>query len=579
MSACPFGAHLLSPDSTQFRLWAPEAKSVAVAITGGGIFPMVRDNAGFFSVTLPVGTGTRYRYRFDTGFMAPDPASQAQDGDVHGDSVVVGHSHAWRYPGWQGRPWHETVIYELHPGTFGGFKGITAHLPRLAALGITAIELMPVADFPGRHNWGYDGVLPYAPDAAYGTPDELKELIDTAHGLRLQVFLDVVYNHFGPDGNYLNSYAASFFQPDTHTPWGNAIDFHKPQVRNFFFENALYWLNVYRFDGLRFDAVHAIDDKSFLRELAGAIRDATSPGRQIHLILENEENDSSLLRVNPNERKLDAQWSDDWHHCVHVLLTGESEGYYSDFSNPAQKLTRCLAEGFAYQGEPSAYAGGKPRGNRSQLLPPTAFVICLQNHDQIGNRAMGERLTTLSDQRALHAAAALLLLTPQIPMLFMGEEWGETRPFLFFTDHNEDLGKLVRDGRRREFAHFVAFNKPETRSKISDPNAAETFAASVPVPTENAWTEFYKTCLKIRHEKIIPLIPGCKSMDAQALSSAAIRASWRMNNGAILTVATNFSDREIVCEPGGQETFFATNPFVNATLAPFTTCCWLQPYG
>jgi maltooligosyltrehalose trehalohydrolase len=579
MSACHFGAHLLSPDSTQFRLWAPEAKSVAVAIMGGGIFPMVRDGAGFFSVTIAVGAGTHYRYRVDTDLTVPDPASQAQSGDVHGDSVVVDHSYAWQYADWQGRLWHETVVYELHPGTFGGFTGITAQLPRLAALGITAIELMPIADFPGRHNWGYDGVLPYAPDAAYGTPDELKELIDTAHGLRLQIFLDVVYNHFGPDGNYLNLYASSFFQPDTHTPWGNAIDFHKPQVRQFFFENALYWLNVYRFDGLRFDAVHTIADKSFLRELAATIRDATPPGRQIHLILENEENDSSLLRVNPHEKKFDAQWSDDWHHCAHALLTGESDGYYRDFSNPAVQLARCLAEGFAYQGEPSAYAGGRPRGNQSQHLPPTDFVICLQNHDQIGNRAMGERLSSLSDPRALRAATALLLLTPQIPMLFMGEEWGETRPFLFFTDHNEDLGKLVRDGRRREFAHFAAFNKPETLEKIPDPNAVETFAASVPVPTENAWTEFYKTCLSLRHEKIIPLIPGCRSIDARALSSSAIRASWLMNSGAILTVATNFGDREIACEPGSQEMLFATNPFVNAVLAPFTTCCWLQPHG
>jgi maltooligosyltrehalose trehalohydrolase len=576
MSTCHFGARLLSPDSTQFRLWAPEAKSVAVAITGGGIFSMVRDSSGFFSITLKVGAGTRYRYRINNDLTVPDPASQAQSGDVHDDSVVVDHSRVWQYPSWQGRPWHETVIYELHPGTFGGFAGITAQLSRLVALGITAIELMPISDFPGRHNWGYDGVLPYAPDTAYGTPEELKKLIDTAHGLRLQVFLDVVYNHFGPDGNYLNNYASSFFQPDTHTPWGNAINFHSPQVRKFFSENALYWLNVYRFDGLRFDAVHAIDDKNFLRELAAAIHDATPSGRQIHLILENEENDSSLLRINPDDKKFNAQWSDDWHHCVHILLTGESEGYYGDFSNPATQLSRCLAEGFAYQGEPSAYAAGRPRGNRSQHLPPTAFVICLQNHDQIGNRAMGERLSILSDPRALRAATALLLLTPQIPMLFMGEEWGETKPFLFFTDHNEDLGKLVRDGRRREFARFAAFNKPEILNKIPNPNALETFVASVPVATENAWTEFYRTCLRIRHEKLIPLIPGCKSIDARVLSRTAIRASWLMNNGAILTVATNFDDKEITCEPGDDETFFATNPFANRTLAPFSTCCWLQ---
>ncbi|HEY1856321.1 alpha-amylase family glycosyl hydrolase, partial [Acidocella sp.] len=342
----------------------------------------------------------------------------------------------WRHADWRGLPWAETVIYELHVGAYGGFDGVTAQLPRLAALGVTAIELMPIADFPGRHNWGYDGVLPYAPAAAYGSPEALHTLIDTAHGLGLQVFLDVVYNHFGPDGNYLNVYAKSFFRADQQTLWGQAIDFRHPEVRDFFIGNALYWLRDYRFDGLRFDAVHAIGDSPFLLEMAETIR-AALPDRHIHLILENEDNDPDLLHVAVEEQKFDAQWSDDWHHCAHVLLTREGEGYYEDFQSPAQQMARCLAEGFAYQGDPAPHHGGEPRGRPSTHLPSTAFVICLQNHDQIGNRAFGERLRQLAHPAALRAAIALLLFTPQIPMIFMGEEFGETRPFLYFTDHHD----------------------------------------------------------------------------------------------------------------------------------------------
>ena len=583
MTRYEFGARLQANGTTRFRLWAPDVADVAVEIAGKST-PMVRDEDGVFSAALTAPAGTRYRYRVSSDLAVPDPASRLQAGDVHDDSVVVDPAYKWQHPEWRGRPWAETVVYELHAGAAGGFPGIAADLPRLAELGVTAVELMPIADFPGARNWGYDGVLPYAPDTAYGTPDELKSMIDAAHGLGLQVFLDVVYNHFGPDGNYLNAYAKSFFREDKHTPWGNAIDFRRPQVKQFFIENALYWLEEFRFDGLRFDAVHAIEDPGFLHELAAAIRAATPAERHVHLILENEENDASLLRETIGELKFDAQWTDDWHHCAHVLLTGESEGYYGDFPDPAAQMARCLAQGFAYQGEASAHAEGKPRGTPSGYLPTTAFVICLQNHDQIGNRAMGERLRTMAAPEALRAAVALLLLTPQIPMLFMGEEWGETKPFLFFTDHHDELGRLVTEGRRKEFAHFAAFSNPATRERIPDPNAAATFAASAAAPPaapdeeESRWLELYKTCLALRREQIVPRLAGCSAIGAQAISDKAVRAAWRMNDGATLTLAANFGSSPAACKPGSAALLFSSSgaAFENAELPPFTTCAWLQ---
>ncbi len=573
-----FGAILQPSGETVFRLWAPDCSQVRVETRQGESFPLEREADGFFTATLPVGAGARYRYRVTPELAVPDPASRAQDGDVHGYSVVVDPEYPWAHEDWRGRPWQETVIYELHAGAYGGFDGVRAELPRLAALGITAIELMPIADFPGRHNWGYDGVLPYAPDEAYGTPAQLKALIDAAHGLNLMVFLDVVYNHFGPDGNYLSAYASSFFTADVHTPWGNAIDFTRPQVRRFFIENALYWLADYRFDGLRFDAVHAIFDATFLTEMAAEIR-LKFDDRQVHLVLENENNDAALLKRFPTDDKFDAQWTDDWHHCLHVLLTGESEGYYEDFSNPAEQLARALSEGFVYQGEPSPHAGGKPRGTRSDFLPATAFVICLQNHDQIGNRALGERLTALADPQALKAATLLLLMTPQIPMLFMGEESGETNPFLFFTDHHDDLADAVRNGRRKEFARFAAFSDPQKREQIPDPNAAETFRKSIPAGDagNTEITALYKTALALRARHIVPRLQGAVSIGAAALSEAAVTASWRMADGKKLTIACNLGKPEVAFAAPGEPltSSSAAQKYDGAKLPGCITYVWL----
>ena len=573
-----FGARLQGKRQTWFRFWAPDCESVEVELKDGKRYSMRKEPDGFFAAILPVGAGTRYRYRINPDLAVPDPASRAQDGDAHDYSIVVDQAYPWKSTRWRGRPWHQAVIYELHVGVFGGFEGVRAQLPRLAELGVTAIELMPIADFPGRHNWGYDGVLPYAPDAAYGTPEQLKALVDAAHDQGLMIFLDVVYNHFGPDGNYLSAYASSFFTGDVHTPWGDAIDFTRPQVRRFFIENALYWLTDYRFDGLRFDAVHAIFDESFLAEMAAEIR-ARITDRPVHLVLENEKNAAELLNRTPEDDKYNAQWNDDWHHCLHVLLTDEKEGYYEDFQNPAVQLARALRDGFVYQGEPSKHAGGKPRGSKSAHLPPEDFVICLQNHDQIGNRALGERLTVLADKDALKAAALLLLATPQIPMLFMGEEWGEKNPFLFFTDHHDELAEAVRNGRRKEFAHFSAFSDPKKRLEIPDPNAPDSFEQSIPRPRSGdpEMLALYKNALSLRARHIIPRLPGVKAESARALNAKGVMASWKMGDGAKLTVAANFGAEPAAFECAAPLLAASREqPYDGKTLPPRTTFVWLE---
>jgi maltooligosyltrehalose trehalohydrolase len=439
-----FGATYLGNNRTRFRLWAPGVPAVGLEVEGRPSLAMTAQRDGWFETEAECGPGVAYSYRLPSGQTVPDPASRAQADDVHGPSLVVDPgAYRWRHPAWKGRPWHETVLYELHAGTYGGFSGVQADLDRLADLGVTAIELMPVSDFPGARNWGYDGVLPFAPDRAYGTPDELRALVDAAHGRGVMMFLDVVYNHFGPEGNYLGLYAPQFFRTDLHTPWGAAIDFRQPAVRRFFVENALHWLTEYRFDGLRFDAVHAIADQKWLDEMAAEIR-TTLKGRHVHLVLEHDGNDAAHLR-----HGFDAQWNDDAHHVLHVLLTGERDGYYSDYAEaPARLLARCLAEGFAFQGEPSAYRKGEKRGTPCADLAPTAFVLFLQNHDQIGNRPFGDRLTETAHPDALKAAMALQLLAPNIPLLFMGEERLSRAPFQFFTDFRGELATAVREGRR-----------------------------------------------------------------------------------------------------------------------------------
>jgi malto-oligosyltrehalose trehalohydrolase len=546
--ALPFGAILLGNGRVRFRLWAPAQEEVSLQIEGGPSHPMRREEGGWFAAEISCPVGTAYRYRLGSGELVPDPASRLQAEDVHGPSVVVdSRAYRWRHPEWQGRPWEETVLYELHPGLLGGFKGIEAKLPELKSLGITAIELMPIAEFPGARNWGYDGVLPFAPERGYGTPDELKHLIDAAHAHGMMVFLDVVYNHFGPDGNYLGLYTPQFFRDDIATPWGPSIDFRRAEVRRFFTENALYWLMEYRFDGLRFDAVHAIPEADWLDEMGAEIRATVEPGRHVQLVLEHDGNVAEHLR-----RDFDAQWNDDIHHVLHHLLTSEASGYYEDYATkPAEKLARALSQGFIYQGEPSSYRDGERRGTPSGGLPPSAFVSFLQNHDQIGNRPFGERLTTLADPEALEAAIALQLLSPHIPLIFMGEEDASAAPFFYFTDHHGELAETVREGRRREFAKFPSFSDPARREEIPDPNAPETLARSLPAPApehRQSRRELYRRLLDIRRREIVPSLSTAQSVGATAIGPLAVRAEWRFGDGALLTIATNFDGDAVPIE-------------------------------
>lgn len=573
----PFGVALQPDGGARFRIWAPSTPALRLQISGHPQLDMTAQPGGWFEADAPANTGTQYSFRLPDGLTVPDPASRQQADGVHGPSVVTDPSaYQWRNTTWQGRPWHEAVVYELHVGLCGGFSGVRQRLPELARLGVTVVELMPIADFPGSRNWGYDGVLPFAPNASYGTPDELRALIDEAHGLGLSVMLDVVYNHFGPDGAYLHVFAKPFFREDLSTPWGAAIDFRKVEVRDHFIQNALYWLMEFRFDGLRLDAVHAISEEDFLVELASTVRRTVEPHRHVHLVLEHEGNRASLLRPGAQGPQYDAQWADDMHHCLHVLLTGEQEGYYEDFQDPTNQLARCLSEGFAYQGEVSPHLG-RTRGEPSADLPTTAFVVCLQNHDQIGNRAMGERLTTLADPAALEAATALLLLTPFVPLLFMGEEWGTHAPFLFFTSHNDDLAQLVRDGRRAEFKGFSAFQDETRRAAIPDPNAPATFDLSCPDRLDPNRFELIRTLLALRHGRIVPGIPGCASLGAEALAPAVVQAGWMLGTGERLTVTLNLGATLVRKAPAEGVVLFASGGATPGAVPPHSIVVQLAP--
>ena len=578
----PPGATLLPGGRARFRLWAPAQRRVQLALEGVAPLPMHARAGGWHELEAGAAAGARYRYLLDDGRAVPDPASRCQPQDVHGPSELVDpQAYRWRHEGWTGRPWHETVLYEVHAGLLGGFAGVQGLLPHLAGLGATAIELMPVADFSGKRNWGYDGVLPYAPDSAYGRPDDLKALVDAAHGHRLAVFLDVVYNHFGPDGNCLQACAPQFFRADRQTPWGAAIDFRCREVREYFIHNALYWLGEFRFDGLRLDAVHAIAERDFLEELADTVRatlGAAQPGRHVHLVLENERNDAALLGA-----RYDAQWNDDFHNAIHVLLTGEHEGYYGAYrGRAARHLARCLGEGFAWQGEPMP--DGHARGSPSAHLPPTAFVAFLQNHDQVGNRAHGERLTRLADPAALRAATVLLLLAPHVPLLLFGEDWGCEAPFLFFADFHGALADAVREGRRREFARFAAYADATARAAIPDPNAPATFdrCRALPPPGGTPALSEHRALLRVRHERLMPRLPGARALGAQALGVAAVRARWRLGDGSVLALAANLGADDTACAPVAGELLHATSldlpeALARARLPARSAGAWLEP--
>jgi maltooligosyltrehalose trehalohydrolase len=549
----PWGTEIVD-GGARFRLWAPAQKTVAVLAEDGTEVPVEKMDGGWFEVTtdaVPVNTG--YHFVLADGMRVPDPAARAQKDDVHGMSRLVDpRAYAWRTPDWKGRPWEEAVIYELHTGTFspdGTFDAITSDLDRLVDVGVTAIELMPVAQFAGNRGWGYDGVLLYAPHVAYGGPEGLKRLVDAAHVRGLMILLDVVYNHFGPEGNYLHLYAPDFFHPERHTPWGGAIAFDRKPVREFFLHNVLYWLEEFRFDGLRFDAIDQIEDPSeeeILAEMAREVR-ARFPDRHIHLTIEDDDNSTRLLKFDEDNRPLlfTAEWNDDWHHAMHALLTREDAGYYQDYADaPARRIAETMAQGFGYQGEPSSFRGGRKRGEPSAHLPPTAFVDFLQNHDQIGNRARGDRITTLAKPEAVEAALALLLLSPHIPLLYMGEEYGERRPFQFFTDFKGDLAEAVRKGRNEEFRNNKAFAEAYTKNRMPDPNAIETFAASMLKPETTARTALVKRLIAARFAHVVPRLAGIggHAGHVEAIEGDAFAVSWRLAGAGKLMLFANLAD-------------------------------------
>ena len=510
------GANRRPDGSWEFRLWAPRARAVSLRFARGqsgqsALLAMEPLADGYHSAIVEtLDPGSEYFYQSERDRDLPDPASRFQPRGVHGPSQVVDlNAFPWTDHGWKGTPLDRTVLYELHVGTYtaeGTFDAVVPHLPELAALGVTTIELMPVAQFPGPRNWGYDGVYLFAPQNTYGGPESLQRLVNAAHHHGLSVALDVVYNHLGPEGNYLSAYGP-YFTDRYQTPWGQAINFDgvgSDQVRRFFIENALYWFQDYHFDALRLDAVHGIYDfgaRHFLAELKSAVAELSERlGRPLHLIAESDLNDSRILR-DPEHGgyAIDAQWSDDFHHSLQTLLTRENLGYYSDFQG-ITPLVATLRDGWYYSGQHSNYRQRR-HGNSPRGISPEKFVVCSQNHDQVGNRAAGERLTGRVSFEALKLAAGITLLSPFVPMLFMGEEYGETAPFQYFTSHGDaELVEAVRRGRREEFSAFGWENS------VPDPQDEQTFSRSKldhslkEKEPHRTLLRFYQQLIRIRQE-------------------------------------------------------------------------------
>ncbi|MCI8902998.1 MAG: malto-oligosyltrehalose trehalohydrolase [Enterobacter sp.] len=572
-----WGAEFISDDVVRFRVWAEGQKKLTLRLANADV-PMTATGSGWFQADVPgVTHGTEYQFVLQDGMTVPDPASRAQKGDVNGPSVVID-PRRWQpvYREWAGRPWEETVIYELHIGTFtpeGTFRAAIDKLPYLAELGITQLEVMPVSQSGGSRGWGYDGVLLYAPHAAYGTPEDFHAFIDAAHGLGLSVVLDIVLNHFGPEGNYLPLLSPAFFDAQRTTPWGNGIAYEQEPVRQYITDAPLYWLTEYHLDGLRFDAIDQIKDASdthVLVEIAGKIREAI-PHRHVHLTTEDSRN---VIFLHPRDEQghtplFTAEWNDDFHNAAHVFATGETHAYYQDFAfEPEKKFARALAEGFVYQGEVSLQTG-ESRGVECHSQPPQFFVDFIQNHDQTGNRAQGERLISLAGADKTRVLLAALLLSPHIPLLFMGEEYGETHPFLFFTDFHGELAKAVREGRAKEFTGHAGHD-----DDVPDPNDLNTFLRSkldwhkIATDEGKTWLRFTRHLLTLRHRYIVPLLQQRGAVEGKVVATAPgmVAVSWRFPSGT-LSLALNIGTRPVGLPALAGETRFAW-PDVDDVLPP-----------
>jgi maltooligosyltrehalose trehalohydrolase len=530
-------------DGISFRLFTTTASRCQVRLFDSdrrpiATHPLTAVGGGYFEADLDAPNARSYMFVLDDKEL-PDPYARFLPFGVHGPASLVRPQHRWKHPN-VSRPLREHVIYELHVGTFtdaGSYRGAAERLGELASLGVTAIELMPVSSFAGTRGWGYDGVAHFAPFAPYGSPDDLRSLVDEAHGLGLAVFLDVVYNHFGPAGNYLPAYSPRYFSDTVQNAWGHAPDFENPIMRQYVLDNARYWLTEFRFDGLRLDATHTIVDPSsqhILQELAAEVSQLEPPRL---LIAEDERNDPSLV----DTLGLHAVWADDFHHQVRVTLTGEQEGYLAGYRPGVEDLVETIQGGWLYRGQVYPPTS-KPRGNDARHLPAEAFVYCIQNHDQVGNRALGERLSQSVSTDAYCAASALLLLLPATPLLFMGQEWAASSPFLFFTDHDEELGRLISEGRRTEFRHFRAFADPDARTRVPDPQATETFLRS-----RLRWSErsegdhhrvltLYRKLLAVRRNDPVLSTAPRYALEVSAHASVLLLRRWSAAGDRLLLV-------------------------------------------
>lgn len=599
------GAQVTSA-GVNFRVWAPSAQRVTLLLEGKEAreVALQPEADGYFSTTVAgVGAGARYRYRLDDRGPYPDPCSRFQSEGPHGPSQVIDpNAYAWRDTGWTGIGMKGQVVYEMHIGAFthaGTFDAAAKHLPALVDLGVTVLEIMPVAEFPGRWNWGYDGVNLYAPYHGYGDAESFKRFVDAAHAHGLAVILDVIYNHVGPDGNYLASFSPHYFTDRYGNEWGEAINFdgeHSSHVREYFIGNACYWIREFHLDGLRLDATQSMHDASdthILAELSRRVRAAAHP-RTIILVGENEPQRAELLQ--PLARggcALDALWNDDFHHSARVALTGRHEGYYHDYRGQAQEFVSAAKRGFLYQGQYYDWQK-QPRGTPTGSLPAWSMVAFIQNHDQVGNTLYGERLHEITSPGRLRAMTALLLLAPQTPMLFMGQEFGASQAFAFFADHKPELASQVHAGRRQFLSQFTTYATPSAQDKVPDPSAESTFIASkIDLAERDEHASVYalhRDLIHLRRDDPVIAAQDRFALDGAVLSPLAFVLRWFGGESGDRLLVVNLgaelelhpAPEPLLAPPPGQQwqmVWSSDEPRYDGpgALSPCTESGWLLP--